>query len=103
MKKALLIGLTLLSISTAAQAQYFKVQANCHFNNRIGECSAYNGSNRPMYCRGKIYGHTYYGFTARGRQSGWVRPRGSFYMYVYAQNPGNDPLIETTGQIECRF
>lgn len=104
MKKLVLIASTLLTLSTAAQARYFRMGADCFVQSgRKGICVAYNDSNRPMYCRGRVYGETYYGYSFRANGSGTVYPGQEFYLYVYAQNPMNDPLVQTSGNIECRF
>lgn len=102
MKKLILIASTLLTLSTAAEARYFQMGVQCYAGQAKAECVAYNDSNQVLFCRGKIYGETSYGYRAKGSQKGTVYPGQRFYMYVRANNPYQDPLIDAWGNVECR-
>ena len=102
MKKLILIASTLLTLSTAVQARYFNMAVQCYADQAIAECVAYNDSNQVLFCRGRIYGQTSYGFRANGNQRGTVYPGQRFYMKMYANNPYQDPLVDAWGNVECR-
>ncbi len=103
--KLLLCALLLSLSSLYAQEDnkaWFPVRSECYVEQgRIAYCRACNHNFRPIFCRGRIEGRTYYGsfLTAHGNQ--WVMPGQCMTGQVYAQNPIYDPLVYANAQVNC--
>lgn len=107
MKKLLVLAAmaSVLAAQEPALAQNgpFSVNADCSFNQAVGQCGVYNQWMRPIFCDVRIRGRTMSGAWFTGRENVVVYPGQNAFAYVYAQNPGYDPLVDTAGSANCRF
>jgi hypothetical protein len=101
MKK--LILLTALSLTSLTNAQAFFLQADCRFDMAQGECEVVNQTYQPIYCDLRAQGITRSGFYANGFVNGWIMPGQTAYVYVNANNPYIDPLVNVNGSANCRY
>lgn len=90
--------------SELAQKGWFNLQADCYIEQgRIAYCQACNSQFRPIFCRGRIEGRTYYGSWLSAQGGQWVRPGQCMTGHVYARNPIYDPLVYARADIYCRY
>lgn len=99
MKRIIMILITLLPLMTNA----FSLQAYCQVNRAQATCFVNNHLYQPVFCQAQATGITSYGYAANAWANGWIYPGQSVSLYVYAQNPYNDPLMNAQVFTNCRF
>ena len=105
MKKALtILCISLFSLTAQAQVgRWFHHPMNCYIDSMGARCQAINHGFRTVYCEAEVSAITYRGFFLKGFFKGWVQPRQSAYIYVQANNPYRDPIVNTRAQARCLF
>lgn len=105
MKKSI-IAATIGAIfaSSAAHAQsWFSANANITVNTAYSRAVVQNSFPNPIYCQGYVYGRTYSGFQANSWMDTMIPAGGYGEIYVYANNPNMDPIVDGWADIRCRF
>jgi hypothetical protein len=91
--------LFLLALSFSSQA--FILTAQCSFNNQVGICHVVNNTGELIFCNLEASGKTSRGARGRFYERGFLPSGSSMSVYVYANNPQLDPLIEVGGFAKC--
>lgn len=104
MKKTLTICTFLLValFSTLALADWF--QARAYVNVRQLQVDATvnnNSSDATMYCKGNVWGRTWYGYTFYSYMDTYIPPGEYRVIYVYT-NP-SDPFVAGNASVQCTF
>ena len=100
------ISAILLSIFVSSNAfaqSWFAANAKIDVNTAYAQATVQNSYNRPIYCKGYVYGRTYSGFEGKSWMDTWVYPGQFAYINVYAQSPQIDPMTNGWANIKCRF
>ncbi len=91
-------------LQSSEKFNWFNIQSECYIEQgRIAFCQACNPSFRPIFCRGRIEGRTYYGSWLNAHGAQWVQPGQCMTGQVYARNPIYDPLVHAYADINCRY
>jgi len=80
---------------------WWSVNASVNVNQLQIKASVYNGLNRPIYCIGRAWGNTYYGYTPWSTMNTVINP--GYTAYVYVRTSPGDPFMSGDADIQCRW
>ena len=102
--KVIIVILGLVLGSAANAQQWFSVNANCSVNAGNIQCTACNYSyNRAISCRLDARAVSAYGYWMNQYNTGTLYPGNCMNVYIYANNPYNDPIVNGSASAQCRF
>jgi len=90
-------ALSLLSTSTAYA--WWVAHARVDVTRTRVQATVSNNQGLPIYCRGTVYGRTYYGQVLYANGSAWVNP--GRYAYLHVWTDGSNPFVDGWSNIEC--
>lgn len=104
MKKLFILTILLFSVSASSQVRrWFYQPMNCYIDGFGARCQTINHRFQPIYCEAQAVGLTSYGFSLRSFFRGWIQRGQSAYVFVRANNPYRDPLVNVHAQARCLF
>ncbi len=94
-----LLVLLIFASPVIAQAQWFRPDTEVIFTHREVTGTVYNEWSSAIYCKGEVFGRTYYGGHLYAEMDALVYPGQWAYIYVYTDVA--DPFISAGGHIRC--
>ena len=89
-------------ITTLSTAQAFYINAECSFNQAVGQCAVFNASYAPIFCQLAAEGALATGQYVYGNVVSQIAPGQYAYVTVNAVAPYLNPLTYVVGFAECQ-
>ena len=103
-KIVLVLALGLFSTASFSQVRrWFHTPMNCYISGSVARCQATNYRFRPIYCEAQASAVTSFGYRLNGFFRGWVQPRQSAFVFIRANNPYRDPIVQARANARCLF